>query len=50
MRQPKDLERNFYDRVELPTPPQSPPTGYFLLMTLNPPFAALSGLVVTWRR
>jgi len=47
---PKISSGNFYDPVELPTPPQSPPTGYFLLVTLNPPFAALSGLVVTWNR
>jgi len=41
---------NFYDTVALPPPSQSLPTGYFLLVTLNQPFAALSGLSVTWNR
>jgi hypothetical protein len=47
---PKVSSNNFYDQVELPPPPASPPTGYFLWVTLNQPFAALSGLVVTWNR
>jgi len=41
---------NFYDTVDLPPPSQSLPTGYFVLVTLNQPFAALSGLSVTWNR
>ncbi len=41
---------DFYDTVALPPPSQSLPTGYFVLVALNQPFAALSGLSVTWNR
>lgn len=40
---------NFNDTLELPTTTEIP-TGYFLIVNLSPPFAALSGLSAVWLR
>lgn len=40
---------SFNDILELPTSNEIP-TGYFLIVNLSPPFAAVSGLSATWLR
>lgn len=40
---------DFYDLLELP-PTEPTPTGYFVQVTVTPPFGAVSGLSVVWVR